>query len=1114
VVSDFAMTIVYFMPFQPICFAHGIKDAEGSATVSHTLSPGQVHLCFLGPVEIRRADRLLDLGPKRAALLAYLALEGRSRRKVVAHLLWPGSDDPLNNLAVSLAGMKRVLGAEALEIDANFISLGQVQADVWDWRDGFARRDLGIWDLHRGMLLEALEVRDWAAGLGEEFEEWLYAHREQLETEWRTLASMIAVMHLQATRYEQALPYLNLACVQSLGPQEDATRRLILTLGVLERGDEAMQAYTLLAQQQREELGVEPTARTRAALAAARNGAFESKTLLEREWQQLETSANTELAPLVGRQAELNMLSTVLESGGAASVSALVLRGEAGIGKTRLAFALRQRWQQQQSSGMVFAGQATRSSLPLQAFEHGIRDLVRQHQAMLEQMPTAWWDALARHLPDTLNAVGDPNAPDLERLGVFEAIRALLDQNQTVLIWLDDLQWADALTLGLIQHLIDKPLRAGLAFVGTMRDQPHDAGHIKSFLTFVTQAQGRVHDLKPLDQDAIKELANALNQPGVDAVQMRAVSGGNPLHVLELLRADPDTQARQMQDLIQARLEVQPEVSYQTLEALSVLEDGSKPALLQRVSGRSAEETAMALEQLSRVGLVQVTDQGVQFEHDLIRQAVLQRTHQARSGILHLRAARAQRQEAVASAGHYWTARTLWEESDETVALRAFVQAAEAHVLRGNISDGLVWFDRALELTHSTVDRIQVLTNRSRMLERHGRYGEALRDLESAEALAFETDAVTVAGVLNAKSGLFINGLGDTVRGLESANRTLVILEAAIGQNTQAERARALTMLGWCCFLNREFSEAEEWYRKAIHIQRTLGQDHDLAGSLTELGSIQHFLDLHSAIFTLQEAITLAEKTLNVSVLGAAHDKLGIAYRRNGNFEDAAQHAQKAIETRSIYGLEYVPGVWFNNLGNVHFARADYHAANEAYQLALNTHDTKLNRYFQVTILSNISEVGLRLGLYGEVENALQHAYVLLAAQPMIALEADMRWFEGELAVLLNQTTRAKNSFEQSATLAMQAKATERQQAALVRLARIKRLPKLALQAHELDHTPATVTAQLFVKNQFEQAREALASTADQYELMRLELDIGIALNDVDLQRMARERLAQQFMHK
>jgi tetratricopeptide (TPR) repeat protein len=1079
--------------------------------VSHTQSSGQIRLCFLGPVEIRRDDKLLDLGPKRAALLAYLALEGRSRRKTLAQLLWSGSDDPLNNLAVSLTGMKRVLGADALEIDAQFIALQDVQSDVQTWCEGIAKRDPSIWDLHRGVLLEGLEVRDWAVGLGEEFEEWLYARREELETQWRTLASMIATTHLQATQYEKALPFLNLAC-GDVGPQEDASRRLILTLGALERRDEAIQVYTVLAQQQREELGVEPTARTRAALAAARNGAFESEAMLAREWLHLEPGTNVVLAPLVGRQTELTMLDTLLEPSGTVRVPAVVLRGEPGVGKTRLAQALRERWLSNRHGGILFGGSVVRAALPLQTFDSAIRQLVQQHPAVLDQMPTAWRDALARWMPDALNPTGQPNAPDLERLGVFEAIRALLDQQQPVLIWLDDLQWADALTLELIQHLITKPPRAGLVFVATTREQPHDSSHVGEFLRFVAQVQGRVHEVKPLDQIAIMELAKALNQPDIDATQLRAVSGGNPLHVLELLRADPDTQARQMQDLIDARLDVQPEVSQQTVEALGVLGDQSKVGLLQRVSGRSAEETATVLEQLSRVGLVQVGDAGVQFEHDLIRQAVLNRTHLARAGILHLRAARAQRQEALAAAGHFWVARDLWEADDQTPAIRAMLEAASAYMLRGDVDGGLVWFDRVLGCPLSLKERVQALTTRSKMLERHSKYGEALADLETAETLAFEGDAGLVAAVLNAKADLLVNAFSDVPQATQVAEQALGVLRDAIGENTQAERARALSVLGWCHFINRDFIKAEECYRKAIQIQRALNLSHDLAASLTTLGSVLHHTDLQGSFQVLQEAIELATSIDNQSVLAAANDKIGIAYRLTGALETAIRHAKQAIAIRGVNGSEFVPGVWMNNLGNMHFDCGNFLAAKDAYQQGLKANDLQKNPFHLVTILSNLVEVGLRLAQFEMVRQALTEAKSLLNQQPLPALEADLCWFEGELAVLEGNLDHASACYRRSAMLAQASQSLHREATAYARLSRLELSAEWAKQACVLEDSTDSRASQHFVLGNFDTARLEIESSQDTYELLRFELDCGLALNDSLMQTQARARLPLQFM--
>jgi tetratricopeptide (TPR) repeat protein len=1088
-------------------FTHGINNAKGWPIVLHTPSSGQVQLCFLGPVEIRRGDRQLDLGPKRAALLAFLALEGRSRRKTLAQLLWPGSDDPLNNLAVSLAGMKRVLGPDALEIDAQFIALQNVQSDVQVWRDGFARRDHSIWELHRGDLLEGLEVRDWAAGLGEEFEEWLFSRREQLETEWRALASMIAITHLKASRYEQALPYLNLACENTSGPQEDASRRLMLALGALGRGDEAIQTFSVLTRMQRDELGVEPTARTRAALAAARNSPFESQELLAQEWPQAEVATNVEVMPLVGRQQELTMLGKLLNIDTGSNTPAIVLLGEPGFGKTRLAQALTEHWCSSTKDAFLFSGNATRSALPLSVFETAIRQLVQQRQTVLEQMPSIWRDALARLIPDLLISAGQPSTPELERLGVLEAVRALVDQTQPVLILLDDLQWADALTLELVQHLMTKPPQAGLAFVGTLRDNENGTEHLNQFLTFFARVNGRTHHVKPLNQPAITALATAFQQPTIDAAQLRAVSGGNPLHVLELLRADPDTQAQQMQDLIEARLDMQPDVSRQTLEALVVLGDGSSPGLLQRVAGRSVEEIASALEQLTRAGLVSTSEHGVQFEHDLPRQAVLNRINHVRLGLLHLRSARMHKQNLSMAAPHYWMARTLWEQDDETPALKAFLEAGQTYVLRGDLLQGLNWFDRAFEHTHDTAERIRVLTQRSRMLERHGRYDEALQDLEIAETLAFETDVVTVATVLNAKSGLLINCYGDAVRGLECAQKTLALLEGVIGSNTQAERARALTMLGWCYFLNREYTEAECVYREAIQIQRVLNRTHDLASSLAGLGSILTYIDRSAAINALKEAAVFAEQTGNQNVLGSVLDKLSIVYRRNNDLTTALEYAQRAIQTRNTFGSEHVVGIWFNNLGNIYFDRQDFTSAFESYVRAFHSKDVQNNAIHQVTILSNIIEVGLRLAFFDKVQNALSQAYSVLETQPMPALEADLRWFEGELQVLKGNKDAAILCYEQAAALAHPSHSLDRERMAYSRLARLKRCRQFADQASEIKDNADSRATQFFVQGKLEQARVELETLNDVYESSRLEFDIDLIIKDQKIQTQEKEHL-------
>ena len=1073
---------------------------------------GQLELHFFGHVEIRRGNKLIKLGPKRSALLAYLALEGRTRRKTLAQLLWSASDDPFNNLAVSLAGLKRVLGNEALEIDDQTVKLQNVSCDLRDWSEGFAKRDHAVWNLRRGVLLDGLEVRDWAVGFGEEFEDWLYTNRERLESEWRTLAASIAVHHLSSTQFTQALPYLEIASRNPEGPREDVSRWLILTFGALGQAEDAIQTFSELVRLQREELRIEPTARTRAALAAARTNALECQDLIVQELTKA-TSSNVgsepPSLPLVGRHEELARLEQMLSPGLHGEYRAVILTGEPGLGKSRLAYALVERLNTNRAHPVVFSGGATPSGLPLAAFDTAIRHLMRERKTTLQTLPAAWRDALARLMPQELEAVGTPATPELEQLGIFEAILVLLtDKNRAVVILMDDLQWADQITLEFLKHLIAKPPRGGLVLVVTLRELEAHSTELSVFLEVAQhQNQGRIYHLEPLESNAINELALALGRTDINPQELRAAFGGNPFYVLELLRAAPDTRGQRVNDLIRARLELQPEVAHQVLETLAVLGNGASPGLVQRVSGRSLEEIAGAFEQLGRNGLTSADQHHVQFEHDLIREAVQTSISPVRFGMLHLRAARTQRQVLTTAATHYWIARDFWDEDDEAVALKAFLEAGATFALRGDFEGGLEWFERALEKAVKGEDRVRVLTKRSKTLERHGRYAEALENLETAEILAFESEVGLAAAVLNAKADLLINAFSDVQHGMEIAQRSLDLLHNAVGGDTQAERARALSALGWCHFIERDFTRAEACYREAIRIERALSHQHDLAENLTTLGSVLLHIDLPDALKVLEEAIVLAESINNQSVLSAAHDKLGIAYRRSGMLEEAVQHAQSAIEIRSVYGLEFVPGVWFNNLGNMYFDRGDYKAAHETYRRGLEAKDLRENPFHQVTLLSNVVEVGLRLANFDEVRDALAQAHVWLDLQSLPALEADLCWFEGELAVLEGDLSHASKCYVRGASLAKQGHAPHREASAYIRLARLERKPKWAEQALAIEDSSTSRAAECFVLGSFDLARAELKDLKDAYEWLRFDLDCGLALGDASLQVQARARL-------
>src|SRR4051794_8349696 len=163
-------------------------------------------------------------------------------------------------------------------------------------------------------------------------------------------------------------------------------------------------------------------------------------------------------AALVGRRAELERLEDALERAPRGGGSLVLLAGEAGVGKTRLAQALADG-----SGALVLCGRAVHgAAAPYGPIVAALRSYVRGQPGGLDDT-----GPLRPHLALLLPELGDP-APSSDRATLCEAVRgavAHLTRHRHVLLVLDDLQWSDDATLGLLAALA-QPLRELSALVG------------------------------------------------------------------------------------------------------------------------------------------------------------------------------------------------------------------------------------------------------------------------------------------------------------------------------------------------------------------------------------------------------------------------------------------------------------------------------------------------------------------------------------------------------------------------------------------------------------------------------------------------------------------------
>ena len=933
----------------------------------------RIHLNVIGPPEATRDGQPRKLYLKDLAVMAYLALEGRTQRRRLAQLLWPDAPDPLNNLSAARTHIIKELGDAALEADPDTLTLpDHVTCDARIWRSD-ATGDQDRWDAWRGDFLQGLRFREWASGLGEEFEEWLEDTRARFRSERRDAATRLATHAIARHDLDTARTLLEVACGDPDDPREDAARLLMLVHGALGHADRAALTYQHLTRALQDALDVEPTPATTDALHLARAGSTDAcLTALRERLPAASDEGSGEVAgnaPFVGREAEYRTLLDTLRPDGSRPVRVAVLTGEPGAGKTHLASELARAFA---PTAHALDTTASPGGLPLAVIDTLARNALLARPNALEVLPPAWRDALARFLPDALTPGGPPPAPDVERRNLYYAIRGVLEHPaRPTLLLVDDLQWADDATLEFLTFLLTNPPARGLTLLATLRDTETPRGNLSPLLERVTRnGLGVIQPVPPLTTADITALAEALGRQ-VNPDELERMTGGNAFYLTELLRADASghgnaTTPERVQDLIRTRLGGLEAPERQSLEALAVLAGPAPVSLLRRVSGRTMEETALALDQLHRAGLVNTDPSSTSFHHDLTREVVLGDLSSTRCHLLHLRAARALKDHPLQAARHYWTARDLLEDDDQHAAFQTFTRTATAVALRGDLREALLWLDRAESVTENPESIAAAAVHRAELLERYGQHQDALRALDAARPAVDGSRSVTLrarAGV--ARATILTRELGKPAEAHALLEDVLRFLDGATGFEADGVRGDTLNLLGHAAFQLGQYDQARERFDGALTIRQALGDRYRVAETLAGLGMIAFVLGQPDAERLLLECLTIREQIGDTIGVAKSLTNLGNVYERQGRYHEALALYERA---QPIYAEN---NGWFGltrsliNIGAIHFRLSRYETARAFYARAL-----QISRQQQLQITEelhlNLAEVEFRLGRHTE----------------------------------------------------------------------------------------------------------------------------------------------------
>jgi predicted ATPase/DNA-binding SARP family transcriptional activator len=974
-----------------------------------------VHLRLLGPVQVERAGEPVRgfESRKALALLCYLAVhEHPVPRSRLAALFWGNKPEARGraNLSRVLHNISTLLPG-CFQADRRTV---QFQHNAQLWLDVAAFDDLVAQDgpaalatavgLYRGDFMEGLYLDDCP-----EFEIWMVGEQERWQRRAIWVLQALTTHHAHRGEYAEGLRFASR--LLALAPwREEAHRQMMLLLVHSGQRSAALLQYETCCRSLIEELGIEPQEETTALYHRIRDAYAQivGEEAGSPGWMRARL-------PFVGRgkeHARLIRCWTVSRQG---ETGLTLIAGEAGVGKTRLAREVLRCVAAEGAKVLSGRCYEFEGEVGYQPVAEALRMALPPADPVWDALSPVWRAELAHLLPELRESPASSQARgsaegEAARQRFFEAmaalLRALVASSRSVVLFLDDLHWADTATLDMLRYLVRRLCDVSVWFLGTYCPEATPLDHP---LTRLQHGLGRdrlatCQQLGLLTFEAVQCLVAALvgekDVPTLSNFLYRQ-SEGNPFVLTEVIAALKERKVLQLEGEGRARLvEELPHQRFLLTEGIQsfiMQRVGQLPSAAQRLLALGAvvghtfsqaflEEAAGADQRHVPRGLRlwqerhfvrpvarDASEPRYEFTHEMIRQTVYQYLSSDERRLLHGQVAAAmerayhgQEERVVEALAHHYERSRVPER-----ALPYLLQAGERMQAMYAMEAAAEFYTRAMRLVPLTdrIVRYHVLALRERVYHTVANREAQEEDLAELWTLAQALEDEGKQAEVLYRRAEWAMRTARFEEGIAYARRARDLDQFDLA-------ARGLQVEAMCHFRRGDYEQSQACCERGLRLCREKGDQRGEATCLRTLGIV----DLtHGNLALAQEHMEAALAFYQVIEdpwqLAIACNNLSMLYHRLGEYGRALEVQMEARRLIPQVGDLALDAHSLTSLGILYHAVGRYEEALACYREAVALAHVVSDRNIEGYILLCRGDTLYALGEVEQAEETYHHAF-------------------------------------------------------------------------------------------------------------------------------------------